>query len=529
VIGAEKTLEMQAEDTPPQTSGIAILGPLTVLLGSVLLLTVAWRPLDSLVGVTADDMYYYLEIARNLAQGRGATFDGVTPTNGWHPLWMTILVGLNVISGGASDLTVHLALSVVVLATAATGLLLWKLVDRAVGPWGALVATALWMFHPWTGAISLSGVEAPLATLALVTSLYLSRDANSNRGAWLLGFAMGLACLARTDSVLLCAVLGLATYGAALVRSPGATSKLMARCVAAGTITLAPWWIWNLLNFGRISQDSARAIMMMNRGDWFQTHSLSELWPLVPGKLMVWFDGLGRVAGLPGWLIVVFALVAIAAAVVLARRGSDPLLPVVIGTSLLAIGAFYSLVFWYQQKWYMLSSLMLLACLAGLAAGPLLSSLRRRMPKVPDLALGGLVLVLLAALCLPASSRLSKRGVYPWQRIYHLIATNLDQLPPGSKVGAFNSGIYGYFGAPTVVNLDGGVNGEVLEAMKAGRLLAYVRAEGITHIVDHEYVFVNFGRYAEPDWTQSLTPLSQFPNELGGGNLTLVAVDVPSS
>ncbi|RME22092.1 MAG: hypothetical protein D6798_16635, partial [Deltaproteobacteria bacterium] len=41
-----------------------------------------------------DDSFYYLEIARNIAAGRGSTFDGLQPTNGYHPLWMAICVKL---------------------------------------------------------------------------------------------------------------------------------------------------------------------------------------------------------------------------------------------------------------------------------------------------------------------------------------------------------------------------------------------------------------------------------------------------
>src|SRR5262245_6448745 len=41
-----------------------------------------------------DDGYYYLNIARHLAQGDGFTFDGLHPTNGFHPLWQLLLVPL---------------------------------------------------------------------------------------------------------------------------------------------------------------------------------------------------------------------------------------------------------------------------------------------------------------------------------------------------------------------------------------------------------------------------------------------------
>ena len=41
-----------------------------------------------------DDASYYMTIARNVAAGRGLTFDGIHPTNGFHPLWLVTLVPL---------------------------------------------------------------------------------------------------------------------------------------------------------------------------------------------------------------------------------------------------------------------------------------------------------------------------------------------------------------------------------------------------------------------------------------------------
>jgi hypothetical protein len=62
----------------------ALLAAWTLLLAGILLASGA--------GVTREDGYYYLQIARNAALGHGSTYDGVTPTNGYHPLWMLALV-----------------------------------------------------------------------------------------------------------------------------------------------------------------------------------------------------------------------------------------------------------------------------------------------------------------------------------------------------------------------------------------------------------------------------------------------------
>ena len=42
-----------------------------------------------------DDFFYYLIVAQNFASGHGSTFNGIVPTNGYHPLWMLVLAGLS--------------------------------------------------------------------------------------------------------------------------------------------------------------------------------------------------------------------------------------------------------------------------------------------------------------------------------------------------------------------------------------------------------------------------------------------------
>ena len=48
-----------------------------------------------LVGVIPDDTFYYLKIARNFANTGYSSFDGVNPTNGYHPAWMILLAMLS--------------------------------------------------------------------------------------------------------------------------------------------------------------------------------------------------------------------------------------------------------------------------------------------------------------------------------------------------------------------------------------------------------------------------------------------------
>lgn len=58
-----------------------------------------------------DDAFYYFKIAQNIAAGRGSTFDGLHPTNGYHPLWMGLLIPLLRALPDRLEILVNLALA----------------------------------------------------------------------------------------------------------------------------------------------------------------------------------------------------------------------------------------------------------------------------------------------------------------------------------------------------------------------------------------------------------------------------------
>ncbi len=47
----------------------------------------------------SDDSFFYLQVAYNINEGYGSTFNTITTTNGYHPLWMVLCIILGKISG----------------------------------------------------------------------------------------------------------------------------------------------------------------------------------------------------------------------------------------------------------------------------------------------------------------------------------------------------------------------------------------------------------------------------------------------
>ena len=66
-----------------------------LLVGAValafLVALVLW-PRALVLAMASDDAFYYFKIARNIINGAGCSFDGLAPTNGFHPLWMVFLL-----------------------------------------------------------------------------------------------------------------------------------------------------------------------------------------------------------------------------------------------------------------------------------------------------------------------------------------------------------------------------------------------------------------------------------------------------
>jgi hypothetical protein len=81
------------------------------------------------------------------------------------------------------------------------------------------------------------------------------------------------------------------------------------------------------------------------------------------------------------------------------------------------------------------------------------------------------------------------RPIYPFYDIARWVEANTRE---GEKIGVFQCGTIGYLSHRQVINLDGKVNREALDAMKKGCLESYLREEGIDVVVDHSRILEIF-------------------------------------
>ncbi len=149
----------------------------------------------------ADDFFYYAKVAKEIAAGHGSTFNGITPTNGYHPLWLLTVLAV---------FLAHIPMSLFVegtcfLATVVTFLLAFRILREGSPIFATLAAAyvALYALHLFTAAM-----EVTLAIPLMLAVLYLVLQGGYTPGRSLvLGLVTCLMILARLDTAIFAVLL----------------------------------------------------------------------------------------------------------------------------------------------------------------------------------------------------------------------------------------------------------------------------------------------------------------------------------
>jgi len=435
--------------------------------------------LPRVVNGLLDDSFYYLQVARNVARGLGSTFDGIEPTNGYHPLWMLLLVPVAALTGGDGEWTVRAAVLLGgVLGLCAMWLLRATLLRHA-GPWAAVVGLLLFAWPRFFGQ-TVGLLETGLVLVFyLALAARMAVDLASPLKPWTLrramthGLLLGGACLARLDSVFLLAAYGLWAVGegwraaaprngvAATQALPSFARALVLRLLPlpVAVVVVAPYLAWNLTVFGHLqpvssAMKSSFPVLGWN-GQWLRSFPEFSVLLLLGAAFAVW--------GL--------------------RRDAAPLVRTlgVFGVAALLHMAYLVLfMVWGVDRWYftLLFPVGLLG-LPWLARGALESLGRRRAFAFAMLAAGGIGAIAVQTVALHLRDQRYLAGTAELAR---WAAVN---LPADAVLAATDSGVLAWFSERTTINLDGLINNwRYRDALRAGRLEGYLRERGVTHILD---------------------------------------------
>lgn len=186
-------------------------------------------------GFLEDDASYYFLIAENILRHGRSTFDGVTTTTGYHPLWMA----MNLVTIAASSLDRGVYLKAIVVLCAACALAHAFFLRRLLGRFtrSALLADAVTIITIGRSIkLAFNGMECAVAMVLLVwcldaTLTRLEKSTLTARDMLGLGLLAAFMALARIDALPFGLVCG------ALVILPRWT-ELRAALVQAASFTL---------------------------------------------------------------------------------------------------------------------------------------------------------------------------------------------------------------------------------------------------------------------------------------------------
>lgn len=461
-----------------------------VLAAGIQLLLVS-RSLDFLItNVLPDDAFYYFQIARNISEGHGVAFDGVELANGFHPLWLLILVPIyNVFSvGGIADAApIQAALYLSTIFNLITAFIVYRLIKCFTD--NHLIrafALAVWCLNPFLLFETINGLETSLALM--LTSLFFLVVVRRGEHTTMyqdagLGVLAGFMILARLDLALYLAVFLIWM----LIRGDFTRVVWVSVLRIGGVATLltTPWFIWNWYHFGMVLTSAAnvnslvtRTLIAQDNGStWFQA---------IKGTVYVFDDqvrGLflrfGASAFVLGMLGAAGAL-ATTGALVLPRRLKEISVHHALFGGFLLLFVLNAGVRLVGRGWYFVSAEFFVVMLASIVLAAVYAQVR-----YPRMLTSVLLLFVLFNFYVSWSKHVREQYA-PQAEMYAAALWGNEHLPEGTILGSFNSGIQGYFSTHRVVNLDGLVNQSAYEALSDKELWSYIEDTHIEYLSDFD-------------------------------------------
>ena len=450
-----------------------------------------------------DDAFYYIVTAQHYVRTGVFAFDGVNETNGFHPVWMAIVVGLLKACGPICT-PEHQVFAVKLVETLLRGVAValcvaFHLADRparhdsATGYVGIVVVLLCPAF-----VIFEQGMETTLATLLLILAI---RAFIQDR-AVTLGWLLALLFLTRLDTAIFVAA-PLLAFGMAGDR---ANARQWAVAALPLALAMVAYTGFNLVYTGHAVPISGALRSTFPVLHWNGGH-LKE--PLI-------------IAGMYGWKQLISANIVLCAAMLVAGAaaltGAWPPRRIAIG--LLAVGSvgaalIANLLFF--QSWEksidprylalpLTASAFFLAASVTLAAERLGSKLR--IPHVGAVPAAAIVLLIALEGAIHLERFADEYGRTSDSTIdfFREIRTALpqDAVIAGTDVGAL-----AFWTGHRVVNLDGVINNYAYQDyLRDGRLRQYLHEQGVTHLAfalwDRETTYT--ARPIEPMYRHAIDP-----------------------
>ena len=207
----------------------------------------------------ADDAYFYLQTASNIYAGNGSTFNQITMTNGYHPLWMLICIAAFFLAGGSKIIALHILIAVQQALALGIIFLFYKICAKLkLRYWFVAMPLLLLYFSTrlYCSEAYINGFFVLLTILYALKTLF-DGDKALPRQLAVIGILGGFAMLARLDNLFLVAVIFVSVLIAALRKQEKVTFiSFLSTGLTIGLPFLAvflPYLAYNYHTFGHLA------------------------------------------------------------------------------------------------------------------------------------------------------------------------------------------------------------------------------------------------------------------------------------
>lgn len=502
-----------------------------LLIGFGIRLYVSWQDVVMLFQkCVVDDAFFYFGIAKNIAAGKGATFDGFIMTNGFHPIYALLLVPIFWFSLGNPNIPVHVALTILSVFNVLTGYVVFLIVRKMAGRIAGLFGAFLWLFNPFVILIALSGVEVGVAAFFMSLCIYVHlQGRNAAHVSFpkriLLSLFTALAVLSRVDAVFIFIAIALDLWYLSYRRETSLFKSLSQPALYC-TITLlllSPWFFWNLYHFGTIRQISGVTLPNIAHNMYLMKYKTYLSLSFLKTELFFlkgWIENIIRFSGGIGLFVILSIFFVVGARKNLANKISgilEKIKPFHFALlSCILLVFFYAFYFWgWLRPWYYLPVMLIVTIYLGSIAGHASEAFLRNSA---ERAKGGVPIFVLFIICTIYFSYQGmntwQKGLFPFQKqLYESSVWLKENTPENSKIGAISAGLYGYMNGRTI-DLAGVVNEEAYRAMREKRIFAYLQEKQIDYLVDREDMIQFYShRFNGTDFIIDLKLVKRFGNQ----------------
>jgi len=233
-----------------------------------LVASIFYLPLEKTLYFYSDDAYYYFKVASNIIAGYGPSFDGYNLSNGFHPLWMLLLLPVYFLTGNNTELSLQIIFAFQVVLVVFAYWFCWMYVSRVLSNFYGVMSLVVLAVFASPILIAFNGLESALLLFWLFVILitdykYQLFNKATTSNVVLGGALFGLLFMTRLDTAYIILVFALLK----LTVKPGTggfftnlyvTLKQYYPAIVIFLLISAPYFIWNYTTFGHFTPISGQ-------------------------------------------------------------------------------------------------------------------------------------------------------------------------------------------------------------------------------------------------------------------------------